>query len=240
MSGSSLLFPTLSGGFVDKRHVVTSIEFVANLTGEALTGSGGVRRFGGHCLRVTGARLMAGVGISVVLIQLMARWSSDVVLRHVAEALLQGMSDAYRRGLSTSALGKTAEEVLRQLEVVKSEALQGKRLIHYLQHEVATLKDIEDVKVKDLGYIVNTESGVVHRPVVWATNVVPKRWRTVCGWVFGFGQYEVWSVSLVGAVICRVCSRQKNNAVPRRKVRSNSSSSFVPSDSSNSSCSSPG
>ena len=32
--------------------------------------------------------------------------------------------------------------------------------IHYLQHEVATVKDIEDVKVKDLGYIVNTESGV--------------------------------------------------------------------------------
>ena len=61
LSGSSLLFPTLSGGFVDKRHVVTSIEFVANLTGQALTGSGGVRRFGGHSLRVTGARLMAGM-----------------------------------------------------------------------------------------------------------------------------------------------------------------------------------
>ena len=86
----------------------------------------------------------------------MARWSSDVVLRYVAEALLQGMSDAYRRGLST-AVGETAEEVLRQLEVVKSEALQDKRLIHYLQHEVATLNDIEDVKVKDFGYIVNTE-----------------------------------------------------------------------------------
>ena len=84
--GSSPLFPTLSGGFVDKRHVVTSIEFVAKLTGEALTGSGGVRRLGGHSLRVTGARLMAGMGISIVLIQLMASWSSEVVLRYVAEA----------------------------------------------------------------------------------------------------------------------------------------------------------
>ena len=27
-----------------------------------------------------------------------------------------------------------SEEVLRQLEIVKSEALQDKRLIHYLQH----------------------------------------------------------------------------------------------------------
>ena len=78
----------------------------------------------------------------------------------------------------------------------------------------------------------NTESGVVHRPVVWAKDVAPKRRRTVCGWAFGFGQCEVSSVSPVGAVICRGCSRQKNNAVPRRKARSNSSSSFVPSDSS--------
>ena len=84
--GSSPLFPTLDGDFVEKRHVVTSIEFVAKLTGEALTGYGGVRRFGGHSLRVTGARLMTGMGISIALIQLMARWSSDVVLRYVAEA----------------------------------------------------------------------------------------------------------------------------------------------------------
>ena len=130
--GSSPLFPTISGGFVDKRHVVTSI-------------------FGGHSLRVTGARLMAGMGISIVLIQLMARWSSEAVLRYVAEAPLQGMSDAYRKGLSTSALGTSAEETSRQLEVVKSEAVQDKRLIHYLQQEVATLKAIEDVKVKDMG-----------------------------------------------------------------------------------------
>ena len=209
--GSSPLFPTISGGFLDKRHVVTSIEFVARLIGEALTGSGGVRRFGGHSLRATDARLMAGTGISIVLIQL-ARWSSEAVLRYVAEALLQVMSDAYRNGLSISALGTSAEETSRQLEVVKSETVQDKRLIHYLQQEVATLKAIENVKVMDLGYIVNTESGVVHRSVVWAKDVVPIHWRTDCGWAFGFGQYEVSMVSPVGAVFCRGCSGQRNKA----------------------------
>ena len=237
--GSSPLFPTISGGFVDKRHVVTSIEFVARLIGEALTGSGGVRRFGGHSLRVTGARLMAGMGISIVLIQLMARWSSDAVLRYVAEAPLQGMSDAYRKGLSTSALGTSAEETSRQLEVVKSEAVQDKRLIHYLQQEVATLKATEDVKVKDMGYIVNTESGVVHRPVVWAKDVVPIHWRTACGWAFGFSQYDVSLVSPVGAVFCRGCSGQRNKAVSCSEAPSNTSNSSVLSDSSNFSCSSP-
>ena len=43
------------------------------------------------------------------------------------------------------------KKVLRQLEFVKSKALQDKRLIHYLQHEVAKFKVLEDVKVKDLG-----------------------------------------------------------------------------------------
>ena len=198
--GSSPLFPTISGGFVDKRHVVTSIEFVARLIGEALTGFGGVRRFGGHSLRVTGARLMAGMGISIVLIQLMARWSSEAVLRYVAEAPLQGMSNAYRKGLSTSALGTSAEETSRQLEVVKSETVQDKRLIHYLQQEVATLKAIEDVKVKNMGYIVNTESGVVHRPVVWAKDVVPIHWRTACGWAFGFRWCRRWELFSAGGV----------------------------------------
>ena len=226
---SSPLFPTLNGGFVDKRHVVTSIEFVAKLTGEALTGSGGVRRFGSHSLRVTGARLMAGMGISIVLIQLMARWSSEVVLRYVAEAPLQGMSGAYRKGLSTSALGMFSEEVSRQLEAFKSEAVQDKRLIHYLQQEVATLKAIEEVRVTDMGYIVNIESSVVHWPVVWAKDVVPMHWKTVCGWAFGFSRYEVSLVLPAGAVFCRGCSGQRN-------IASNVSVSF---DSSNYSCSSP-
>ena len=72
------------------------LEFVANLIGEALTGSGGVRLFGGYSLCVTGALLMAGMGISVVLIQLLTMWSSDVVLRYVAQAPLQGGVEAAR------------------------------------------------------------------------------------------------------------------------------------------------
>ena len=66
-----------------------------------------------------------------------------VVLRYVVQAPLQGGVEA--------------------AEIVKSEALQNKMLIHYLQHEVAKFKVFQVVKVKDLGYIVNTESAVVHK-----------------------------------------------------------------------------
>ena len=64
--------------------IVVQLEILRSLHG----GSGGIRRFGGHSLRVTGARLMAGMGFSIVLIQLMARWSFEAVLRYVAEAPL--------------------------------------------------------------------------------------------------------------------------------------------------------
>ena len=46
-------------------------------------------------------------------------------------------------------------EVLRQLDVVKTEALQGKKFLHYLQQEVARFQDIEDFVVKDSGYFMD-------------------------------------------------------------------------------------
>ena len=154
MPGFWPLFPTL--GIVDKRCVVASIEFDASLIGEVLSGFGGVRRL----------RLMAGMGISIVLIQLMARWSSGAVLLC---------------------------KVLRQFEVVKSEALQDKRLLHYLQQEVARFQDIEDVEVKDSGYMMNSS-------FAW------------CAGFVGVAGECSDSAGVFGA---------KNNAVPRRKARSN-------------------
>ena len=81
-------------------------------------------------------------------------------------------------------------EVLRQLEVVKTEALQGKKFLHYFQ-------DIEDFVVKDSGYFMD-----------------------LC-----FAWCVVLSVSPVGADLPWVF-RAKNNAILRRKARSNSSSFF--------------
>ncbi len=53
--------------------------------------------------RMTGPRTMVGLGIEIHLIQLMARWSSDVVYRYVAEAPLSRMTAAYRRGYASQA-----------------------------------------------------------------------------------------------------------------------------------------
>ena len=54
--------------------------------------------------RVTGARTLAALGVDLVRIQLMARWSSDVVLRYVAEAPLATMTAAYRAGFAAQSV----------------------------------------------------------------------------------------------------------------------------------------
>ena len=132
--GPSPLFRTLCRGFVDKRYVVFDIEFVA-------------KQFGGHGLHVSGVRLLVGMGIGIVLLQLL-----------------------------TSALDMSAEEVSRQLVVFKLKAVQDKRLFH-LQQEVAMFKAIEDFKVMNLGYTVNIESGAVHGLVEWTEDNCLMHWR---------------------------------------------------------------
>ena len=103
---STPLFPNRAGEVVEKKAVVTFIETVATLLDEPLTDDQGQRRFGGHSLRVTGARHLASIGLEISLIQLMARWSSDVVLRYVAEAPLEQISRAYVHGRSDRQLSE--------------------------------------------------------------------------------------------------------------------------------------
>ena len=82
------LFPGIGGQHVSTASVVATIEAVAESTGERLVTECGSRRFGGHTLRVTGARLLASTGVDLLTLQILARWESDIILRYVAEAPL--------------------------------------------------------------------------------------------------------------------------------------------------------
>ena len=87
--GPSPLFRTLCRGFVAKRYVVFDIEYVA-------------KQFGGHGLHVSGVRWLVGMGIGIVLLQLL-----------------------------TSTLGMFAEEVLRQLVVFNLKASRKRGFSNY-------------------------------------------------------------------------------------------------------------
>ena len=51
----------------------------------------GLRLFGGHTPRVTGAQVLAAVGIEVNTIRILARHSGEAILRYVAEAPLRSL-----------------------------------------------------------------------------------------------------------------------------------------------------
>ena len=91
------LFPCAMGTTVQKDKVVETIEALAHLTGLAAVDEQGRRAFGGHSLRVSGARWLAAMGVPIQQIKSLARWSSSIVERHVGDAILSTLSSHVRR-----------------------------------------------------------------------------------------------------------------------------------------------
>ena len=89
---------------------------------------------------MTGAWHLAGMGVSIALIQLMARWSSDVVLRYVAESPLRGLSDVVRRGAAAAPLGHTVQELAAQVDSLTEGAVEDRRMMVYLREELELAK----------------------------------------------------------------------------------------------------
>jgi hypothetical protein len=68
---------------------VRTFEVIGERLGQPITSSAGLRLFGGHSPRVTGAQLFAALGVEVTKIRILARHSGDAILRYVAEAPLK-------------------------------------------------------------------------------------------------------------------------------------------------------
>ena len=85
------LFPTVTGEVADKEAVVQSFEAIASALDEPLYTPDGVRRYGGHSARVTGAQSLAAHGVEVLKIRILARHSSDAIMRYVADAPLKAL-----------------------------------------------------------------------------------------------------------------------------------------------------
>ena len=96
------LFPTSGGLTPSKESIVSTLEHAVALSGAVTHDDAGYRLFGGHSFRVTGSRILARLGIDIVIIMALARWSSDVVQRYISEAPLALLADACVRGASAS------------------------------------------------------------------------------------------------------------------------------------------
>jgi len=87
----SPLFPNAEGIASPKAAIVLSFEAIGAACGQPLVSAAGLRLFGGHTPRVTGAQLYAALGLEINKIRLLARHSGETIMRYVAEAPLRSL-----------------------------------------------------------------------------------------------------------------------------------------------------
>ena len=93
------LFPDARGGNPEKADVVSAFDLLAHSANLPLQDNMGRPRFGGHSMRISGSRWLAGIGIEIKKIQVMARWDSDVVLHYIKTAPMASVTEDVRAKL---------------------------------------------------------------------------------------------------------------------------------------------
>ena len=149
--------------------------------------------------------------MDVPLIQLMARWSSNVVLRYIAEVPLETMGSVVRSRTVSSSLSSSVGALRRQVADLASERACDVKTLAYLRDELALAQGRSELPAPVAGasggnFIKNDLSGKVHNPILWNREVSVASWRAACG--FRFGAQSFSAVSLVPEsckLTCGVC-----------------------------------
>ena len=150
----------------------------------------GMRRFGGHTPRVTGAQAYAVLGIEVNKIRILARHSGDTILRYVADAPLRSL----RTDMGLPSAGRSARASLPSAAGVAAPQQHSAKVTQRLRSLEASLeklrKDVltqaQDVVGLATGFartdqrifILNTVTAAVH----FARS--NDEGHTACGWPF--------------------------------------------------------
>ena len=148
-------------------------------------------------MRVTGARWLASRGVALLTIQVLARWSSDVVLRYVAETPLQSLTAEFKRaamsfnlGSMQSARGPQLEDVSRRLNLSESQVVDLREELSLLRAEVESVRRGAEENASVV-YIMNCASEKIHIPMAPGLEELPPACRRArCGWQFGFCTYQ--------------------------------------------------
>jgi hypothetical protein len=126
-------------------------------------------------------------------LQLLARWSSDVIRRYVRESPLSTLTSDYLK----VAQGNSLEEIISHLQASTEEA---HRKLEAFDSNTQMLLEVERRSRKTalgappgqnlapnvvVSYVENLKSEAVHKALVYSADVSPLLWSTVCGWKFG-------------------------------------------------------
>ena len=180
----------------------------------------GLRLFGGHSPRVTGAQIFATMGVEINKLRILARHSSDAILRYVADAPLKSLRSDL--GLPPSALSqssssssfaaggpasKTSDLVLSRLRKLESAMVTLASDLQTQSQDMVGFAAgymMPDVRV----FVQNTSTSSVHQ-------AKPNDNRhTLCGWDFGAARkyapappfrFVPCLNGIPGTFICKTC-----------------------------------
>ena len=76
--------------------MVDLVDAIAELLGQPLCTKSGVRRYGKHSWRATGAVYLTSLRMELYRIQLLARWSSPVIMHYARLAPLTNITEHVR------------------------------------------------------------------------------------------------------------------------------------------------
>jgi len=191
-------FPQFSGEAVAKEWVVVCLEALAALLGFFLVAPDGKRAFGGHTLRVSGARHLAYRGLETRIIMLLARWESEVILRYIKDTPLTRLADLYIAdgSASSSSTQQLPVHVIsfseEQIKAAEAMACEAQASVDALTARVEALeKEQLNRGEPELPTFVVSRGGdgCAHKVVPDYLIERPSSWKTYCGWAYGNAQF---------------------------------------------------
>ena len=203
------LFPTSSGSTCEKAAVVDTITAIASRLLIPTVDDEGNQLFGGHSLRVLGARHLASIGIELGVIMLIARWESKIIMRYVAEAPLTAVTEKYRSNSEASEFTKIVSQL--RSEVASSLEFKAPHSNGEIDGLLKSIQDV-DTRLKQMEnskgvYVVNRDTNIFHFAAFDNDRTSPEEWNTRCGWKFhNQGRYfRSQSLTANWKFICKNC-----------------------------------
>ena len=163
------LFPTAKGRMPIKASVVATFEAIGTMVHQALWSDEGLRLFGGHSARVTGAQLFAALGIDVNKIRILARHSGETIMRYVQDAPLKslradlGLTPQGTMPVQFAAAGGGGDTVSQKRLHALTEALSRlESLVAQQNDEITSIREAAATEPSPL-YVQHTVLDTAHR-----------------------------------------------------------------------------
>ena len=230
-------FPGAGGRTLSGEDMLRLIEEIATRLNEVLFLDSGVRRFGKHSWRATGAVFLALIGIEVYKIAMLARWLCGVVTHYTRIAPLKTITDDFkRRHQCKSITPPMMDDLEKQLKVIVTKTLKHgnpHRKLATHESKIKAIMDANAVKYDELKteleekikqaekrcaprrFCVNRKTGCVHKVLSAFEEAGPDA-ITYCGWKYAHASIKmVTEPTEDGKDVCPTCLPELKARKPR-------------------------